>query len=255
MVPGIDFADPRCEYCESYLKPWSDFFFHATIVAREMRSGTLAQVGNFEWRSLPAIVYHYASYSLPVLVAKVGGVKAYAAAVGFWAPFGSFLCGLAAYALGRLLWGEGAGLTAMAAVCLVPDLWLLDLAHPFYGYFWLQHIEPAGLYGVAVAGVSLGLVVDGVRRGERRLIAFGVVLATTIGLFKAHIFSAAYPLIWAITIVGWPPRRRWQWFLLAVCAVAAFTALQVASYLHIGPGIHFNLLGRGFVMESVSRYG
>src|SRR5512132_1693698 len=74
-------------------KPWSDFFLHATIVARSLGNQTLYQVGNYEWKGFPAMFYHYASYSLASCLAKVGYVPWYAAVVGFWAPFGSFLAG------------------------------------------------------------------------------------------------------------------------------------------------------------------
>src|SRR5436190_5309789 len=72
-------------------KPWSDFFFHATIVARSLETQTLAQIGNYEWQGFPAVAYHYASYSLPSCLAKVGHLPAYNTVAGFWAPFGSFL--------------------------------------------------------------------------------------------------------------------------------------------------------------------
>ena len=52
-------------------KPWSDFFIHATFIARSLRSETLFQVGNYEWKGFPAIFYHYASYSIPICLAKV----------------------------------------------------------------------------------------------------------------------------------------------------------------------------------------
>src|SRR5690242_8406290 len=68
-------------------KPWSDFFIHATFVARSLRAETLFQVGNYEWNSFPAIFYHYASYSIPICLAKVGSLPAYDTVVGFWAPF------------------------------------------------------------------------------------------------------------------------------------------------------------------------
>src|SRR6516162_841847 len=75
-------------------KPWSDFFIHATFVARSLGAESLSQVGNYEWQGFPAIFYHYASYSIPICLAKVGSLPAYAIVVGFWAPFGSFLTGL-----------------------------------------------------------------------------------------------------------------------------------------------------------------
>src|SRR6266487_3009171 len=136
-------------------KPWKDFFFHASIVARCVGDQTLYQVGNYEWKGFPAMFYHYASYSLASCLAKVGHLPAYDTVVGFWAPFGSFLTGLAGYALGRAIWGQGAGLAALMAASLIPDGALLTIAHPSYGYFWLQHIAPGGLYGVAIAGAAL----------------------------------------------------------------------------------------------------
>ena len=58
-------------------KPWSDFFIHATFVARSLGAETLSQVGNYEWKGFPAIFYHYASYSIPICLAKVGSLPAY----------------------------------------------------------------------------------------------------------------------------------------------------------------------------------
>src|SRR5437764_6920516 len=128
-------------------KPWSDFFIHATFVARSLVGETLPQVGNYEWKGFPVIFYHYASYALPICLAKLGSLPAYATVVGFWAPFGSFLIGLASYALGRAFWSQGAGLAALIATSLIPDAALLNIAHPAYGYFWLQHAAPGGLHG------------------------------------------------------------------------------------------------------------
>ena len=63
-------------------KPWSDYFIHATFVARSLRSETLFQVGNYEWKGFPAIFYHYASYSIPICLAKAGSLSGYATVVG-----------------------------------------------------------------------------------------------------------------------------------------------------------------------------
>ena len=100
-------------------KPWSDFFTHASILARLQSDQTIFQFGSYEWKGFPAIPYHYASYSLAALVAKVGNIRAYTTAVGFWVPFGSFLCGLGSFALGRAFWNERAGLISLIAVFLI----------------------------------------------------------------------------------------------------------------------------------------
>jgi len=224
-------------------KPWSDFFIHATFVARSLRAETLFQVGNYEWKGFPAIFYHYASYSIPICLAKVGSLPGYATVVGFWAPFGSFLTGLASYALGRVFWSQAAGLAALVATSLIPDMALLNSAHPTYGYFWLQHASPGGLYAVAVAGIALILIFQGVREGRRVWIASGVVTGAFVVFFKIQIFAAAFPLLVSFAIVGWPPRKQWQWLILGGCVAAGVAMLPLANRFYVGPNVQFDLSG------------
>lgn len=224
-------------------KPWSDFFIHATFVARSLGTETLLQVGNYEWKGFPAIFYHYASYSIPICLAKVGSLPAYDTVVGFWTPFGSFLTGLSSYALGRVFWSQAAGITALVATFLIPDLGLLNIAHPIYGYFWLQHAAPGGLYAVAVAGVALILIFQGVRDGRRVWIASGIVMGAFIVFFKIQIFAAAFPLLVSFAIVGWPPRKQWQWLILGGCVAVGVALLPLANRFYVGPNVQFDLSG------------
>lgn len=221
-------------------KPWKDFFFHATIVARSVGTQTLYQVGNYEWKGFPAMFYHYASYSLASCLAKVGHLPAYDTVVGFWAPFGSFLTGLASYALGRVIWGQGAGLAALVAVFLIPDGAVLNIAHPYYGYFWLQHIAPGGLYGVAIAGTALILITQGMREERRVWIVSGVVMGALVALFKLHVFAAAFPLLFAFAILAWPLRKRLRWLVLGVCVAAGAALVTLANRFHVAPNVHFD---------------
>jgi len=234
-------------------KPWSDFFIHATFVARSLGAETLFQVGNYEWKGFPAIFYHYASYSIPIFLAKVGSLPAYATVVGFWAPFGSFLTGLASYALGRAFWSQGAGLAALVATFLIPDGGLLNIAHPTYGYFWLQHAAPGGLYGVAIAGMALTLIAQGVREGRRAWIASGVVTGALVVFFKIQIFAAAFPLLVSFAIVGWPPRKQWQWLILGGCVAAGVALLPLANRFYIGPNVRFDLSGSVWYWEVLAK--
>jgi hypothetical protein len=224
-------------------KPWSDFFIHASFVARSLQAETLSQVGNYEWKGFPAIFYHYASYSPSICLAKVGSLPAYDVVVGFWAPFGSFLTGLASYALGRVFWNQAAGLTALVATFLIPDLSSLNIAHPTYGYFWLQHAAPGGLYAVAVAGLALILIFQGVREGRRVWIASGVVIGAFVVFFKIQIFAAAFPLLVSFAIVGWPPRKHWQWLIVAGCVAVGVALLPLANRFYVGPNVQFDLSG------------
>jgi hypothetical protein len=234
-------------------KPWKDFFFHATIVARSLGNQTLYQVGSYEWKGFPAIIYHYASYSLASCLAKVGHLPAYDSVVGFWSPFGSFLTALASYALGRVMWSQGAGLAALVAVFLIPDGAMLNVGHPFYGYFWLQHIGPGGLYGVAIAGTALILIAQGIREGRRVWIVSGVVVGALVALFKVHVFAAAFPLLFSFAILAWPPRKRSQWLVLGVCVAAGVALLMLANHFHVGPDVHFDFSGGAWYWKILAK--
>jgi hypothetical protein len=224
-------------------KPWSDFFFHATIIARSSEAQTLSQVGNYEWKGFPAIFYHYASYSIALCLAKAGSLPAYDTVVGFWGPFGSFLTGLASYALGRAMWSQSAGLAALMATFLMPDAQLLNIAHPTYGYFWLQHISPGGLYAIAIAGSALILIARGAREERRAWIASGVVLGALVVFFKVQIFAAAFPLLLSFAIVAWPPRSHWNWLFLGGCVAAGIALLPLADRFYVGANMRFDFAG------------
>jgi hypothetical protein len=233
-------------------KPWSDFFSHASIVALSVGDQTLYQVGNYEWKGFPAHIYHYASYSLASCLAKVAHLPAYDTVVGFWAPFGSFLTGLASYALGRVLWSQRAGLAALVGALLVPDAALLSTGHPLYGYFWLQHVAPGGLYGVAIAGTALMLIVQGARERRRAWIVSGVVLGALVALFKVHVFTAAFPLLLSFAILAWPPRRRLRWLILGLCVAAGVVILPLANRFDVGPNVHFDFAGNAWYWKMLA---
>jgi hypothetical protein len=150
---------------------------------------------------------------------------------------------LASYALGRVFWNQAAGLAALVATFLLPDLCLLNVAHPTYGYFWLQHAAPGGLYGVAVGGIALTLIAEGVREGRRMWIASGVVTGVLVVFFKIQIFAAAAPLLVSFAIVGWPPRKEWQWLILGGCVAVGVALLPLANRFYIGPNVQFDLSG------------
>ncbi|MBX6325067.1 MAG: hypothetical protein IRY93_03405 [Chthoniobacterales bacterium] len=224
-------------------KPGADFFFHATIVARSLQARTLLQVGNYEWQGFPAFLYHYASYSVASCLAKAGDVSAYDVAVGFWAPFGSFLAGLASYVLARGIWNQGAGMSAVVATVLVPDAWLLNVAHPIYGYFWLQQVAPAESYALAIAGIGLLLIVRGGKEGRRMWITAGVATGALVFLFKAQIFVAAFPLLVCFAVLAWPPKTRWRWLVLGACVAAGLAVLPLASWFDTGPKVRLDFSG------------
>ena len=239
-----DLIVPRLQLEDGVIfKPWLDFFVHATAIAQGLGAETLSQVGHYEWRGFPAYFYHHASYSIPLCLTKVAGLRAYDTAVGFWAPFGAFLTALASYALGRAIWSQAAGLAALVAVFLLPDAWMLSIAHPTYGYFWLLEVSPANFYGIAVAGTALILIALGVREKRRAWISSGVMAAALVVFFKIQLSAAAFPLLLSFAIVGWPPQRWWQWLVVAGCAACGLAILPLIDRLYVGPNFQLDLSG------------
>ena len=99
------------------------------------------------------------------------------------------------------------------AALLIPDAGLLNIAHPLYNYFWLQHVAPGGLYAVAIAGAALIFITQGAREGRRTWIVSGVVVGALVALFKVQVFMAAFPLLLSFAVVVWPPRKHWRWLV------------------------------------------
>ena len=236
-------------------KPWVDFFFHATAIAQSLGAETLSQVGHYEWKGFPAYFYHHASYSIPVCLTKVAALRAYDTAVGFWAPFGAFLTALTSYALARAIWSQTAGLAALVAAFLLPDPWMLNIAHPTYGYFWLLEESPANLYGIAIAGTALILIALGVRERRRAWIASGVVLAALVVFFKIQLCAAAFPLLVSYAIIGWPPRKWWRWLVLAGCMACGLVLLPIIDRSFVGPNFQFTLSGSPWFWKVMAMLG
>ncbi|OAI42031.1 hypothetical protein AYO40_02025 [Planctomycetaceae bacterium SCGC AG-212-D15] len=215
-------------------KPWGDSFTHASFVARLIEPDSLLRIGNYEWAGQPALLYHYASYVFPACLASMGQLTAYESFAAFWTPFGIFLTGLAAYVLGRALGGYAAGFAATVAVMLIPDPSFYHLGHPYYGYFWLQHVACGGAYGVAFAATALALILRGCQSDRGRWVVGGLILGTAVIFYKSHIFVASFPLLLTTAALGYR-RVPWRYRCLGLsgCAVIAAVALYFDGHLHL----------------------
>jgi len=70
-----------------------------------------------------------------------------------------------------------------------------------------------------------------------------VVVGALVVFFKIQIFAAAFPLLVSFAIVGWPPRKQWQWLILGGCVAAGVALLPLANRFYIGPNVRFDLSG------------
>src|SRR5262249_55205208 len=102
---------------------------------------------------------------------------------------------------------------------------------------------PGGLYGVAIAGTALILIIQGSREKRRVWIVSGVVLSALVALFKIHVFTAAFPLLLSFAILAWPSGKPLHWLVLRVCVAAGATLLPLVNRFYVGPTVRFDFFG------------
>jgi hypothetical protein len=199
-------------------KPWTDSYYHASQVRMFRDSHGMGSLQDFRVAGDPPLIYHYAGYLAPALLSSWTPTPAFLAFLGFMAPVGVFLTGLAAFALARSFWGERAGLGATAALLLLPDASAYGWGNRWLSYHWLQIISPTGAIGVSVLAISWIFMIEGCRRGRFRLIACSYLVAFFSIQFKAQIFIANAFLLWvypALFLRGLSRGRRIAWFTLS----------------------------------------
>jgi hypothetical protein len=234
-------------------KPWKDFFVHATIVTRSVGDQTLLQVGNFEWKGFPAVIYNYASFSLASCLAKVGHLPAYDTVVEFWAPFGSLLTGLAGYAVGRAIWGPQSGIGGARGYifntgrryvkCRAPLLRLfLAPTHCSWRSLWCcDRRNSADSCNRRDARRAARLDCNGC--GSRRLGSS----------FQGSHLRGSISATFSFAILAWPPRKRRQWLVLAVCVAAGVALLTLANHFHVGPDVYFDFSGSDWYWKGLAK--
>ncbi|HZV04021.1 MAG TPA: hypothetical protein VE999_02930 [Gemmataceae bacterium] len=211
---------------EVVFRHWMDFFIHASFITRITTGPGLWAMGNGEIAGMPAIFYHYASYFGPATQTLFSGETAYDAARGCWVPLGTFLTGLAAYAVVLPWAGRAGGICAAAALLTLPDPSYYWPNNGYLGYHWLQQVGGAGMYGTSCAALALTLLLQWRRQRSRSALVLALGLTAATLLYKAQIFVVFVPLVGACVALYWPGASRWRRgllfiFWLAACALGA----------------------------------
>jgi hypothetical protein len=224
------------------VRPWVDEFFHATYVSLFAHANGAAHLSNPWVSGQPVGVYHYGGYMAASLLCRLTGLDAYSLTVGWYAPMGLLLTGLAARMLGGSLLGPWGGLGAVCFALLIPDPSYYGLGNRWTSYFFFQTVGVGGAYAVAVLGMAWALFFTYLRTSGPRFFFAALLFGGLSLFFKAQIFlvySFGLLVFTALFVPGvrWPTRALLlTGFLLAlVFAAALLPRVPNAPTLEIDP--------------------
>ena len=237
-------------------KPWVDGFYHAVHVRIFGASHGARSIEDFRMSGVPARPYHYGVYMLPGLVKQASGLDSYAVFAGLLAPVGVFFTGLAAYSFFGTLWGAWPGLSAAAALLLLPDGAQQGMRNTFMSYHWLTQISPSATYGLALLVVAWLFVIQGCARGSRLQLGVGWLLAFVVSIYKLHYVVASALLLLLVPALFFKGslglRRRALWSA-AACAVYV-VALQLGQKVPGVPRIRFDGSSAGEILRLIQAF-
>jgi hypothetical protein len=237
-------------------KPWVDGFYHAVHVRIFGASHGAASIEDWRLAGVPARPYHYGMYMLPAVIKQASGIDSYTAFAGALAPVGVLFTGLAAHAFFGSLWGAWPGLTAAAALLLLPDGAQQGMQNPFMSYHWLTQISPSATYGLALLVVAWLFVIQGCTRGSRLQLFTGWAVAAIVLVYKLHYVVASALLLLLVPAIFFrgraAPRKRALWIALACVAYAI--GLLVGQKVPGVPLIRFDGSSIGEILRLIQSF-
>jgi hypothetical protein len=220
---------------------WMDYFDHAGFTSQFLGREHLWRFGNYEIGHLPTPVYHYGSYLYTAGLASFSRLSAYQVVIAFWTPFGTFLSGLAAYALVLSFGGRKAALCSVMALLALPDASYYCLKNAWFRYHWLQQLGSAGLYGVACAALALLFLLEARRSRSRMALLVAVAFWAATFFFKGQLFVVLTPFLIVWIVLCYPRCSvAWRILLLEGVVVLALAGILISNKYHLGPRLEPN---------------
>lgn len=210
-------------------KPWVDGFYHAVHVRLFGASHGAGTIEDFRMAEVPARLYHYGVYLLPAVIKAASGLHSYAAFAGILVPVGVLFTGLGAYALFASLWGRLAGLTACAALLLLPDGAQQGMDNAFLSYHWLTQISPSATHGLALLAVAWAFVLQGCVRGSPLQLAAGWLTLGVLAVYKLHFVIASAHLLLLLPPLFFRGRLRVRGRVIWMGSAAALYCLAMIA--------------------------
>jgi len=232
---------------------WGDSFVHARHISAFMHAQGFATLSDIRMADAPAFLYHYACYAIPGIVAAISQSGAYETFASFLLPVGILLTGLAAYSLACSMWGAWPGVAATVAILLIPDAYQQGFGNKYLSYNFMQQVNVAGLYGVALASLAWIFILDGCRKGTISSLAIGWFIVALTLTYKAHIFVAnallvlIYPCLFFTRV-----KPAWRIGIAAAFVTAFALALLLSGHVDRIPTLRFDGSGAATYLANVA---
>lgn len=200
---------------DGLMATWTDQFYHGAVIS-QFGDPRAAGRQAILLAGTPLPFYHYASYMLPAAFAWPLDLSGLALATAVWVPLGFLTLCAGAYVLGNTLHGPAAGLTALAAVALLPDAGSYGLHNGFFGFHWYVLAVPGASYAVGVCLLAFALLHRFAATRAWPPLAASAALVLACSVVRMHVFLLALPA-WLATaaLLTQPVRRRPFVFLAA----------------------------------------
>ena len=237
-------------------RPWVDGFYHAVHIRIFGASHGASSIQDFRLSGVTARPYHYGMYLLPGFVKQASGLDSYTVFAGLLAPVGVLFTGLSAYSFFGSLWGAWPGLSAAAALLLLPDGAQQGMRNTFMSYHWLTQISPSATYGLALLVVAWLFVIQGCARGSRLQLGAGWLCVVVVASYKLHYVVASalllllVPAIFYRGVIG--VRKRTAWVVAAFATY--WVALRLSQQVPGVPRIRFDGSSAGEILRLVQDF-
>ena len=231
-----------------FLPAWVDYFIHAGVIsqlgdARAIDRGSIFLAGIAE----PA--YHYASYTLPAVLATLLDQPGLPLATSVWVPIGFLALTGGAYALGSSLAGSAGGIAALIALFVIPDSSNYGLRNGYFSFHWNLLAHPGSTFALGAALLSVSLLQRWTVSRSRMELALSAALVAATFSFRVHVFVLLLPAwLLAVGAASHTVQRRRVLSLLVTgaMAIAVVVALRGQPTLPEGDSWSF---GEGRALE------
>src|SRR5437899_1076445 len=212
---------------DGVLFAWIDYFVHGGIISQF--GDALAVRESVFLADQPPLLYHYASYMLPAVLAGLLGEPGFVLATSFWLPMGVLTMCAGAYALGAELAGAAGGLASVAVLTLIPDAATYGLRNGFLSFHFHMLVSPGADHVIGVFLLCAALLSRWVPGASARPLLGSALLAAGALWFRIQVFAAGFPA-WLASAALAAPAVRSRPGLFAGAGLLAFLLFVIAFY-------------------------